>query len=88
MKPQTLAKMKNTQAEAHERLLGRAKVEFRADRELMELLLARAREKFLPLGPMVRDLVKAQLELEAKREPTQLDKIESKLDKLLSRKSA
>lgn len=80
--------MKKAQAEAHQRLLERGKIEFRVDPELMELLLTRAKERFLPMGPMVRDLVKAQLELEAQREPTQLDKIENKIDKLLSRKSA
>jgi hypothetical protein len=88
MKPETLAKMKKVQTEAHKRLLERGKIEFRADPELMELLLARAKEKFLPVGPMVRDLIKTQLELEMRKEPTQLDKIESKVDKLLSRKSA
>lgn len=88
MKPETLAKMKKSQAEAHKRLLERSKIEFRADPELMGLLLARAKEKFLPVGPMVRDMVKAQLDLEAKKSPTQLDKIESKIDKLLSQKLA
>ncbi len=88
MRPETLAKMKKAQEEARQRIVERGKVEFRAEPDLMNLLCDRARKLRVPFGPMVRDLVKAQLEQEAKKEPTQLDKIENKIDKLLSRKSA
>lgn len=88
MKPETLAKMKKTQEQARRRIVERGKVEFRAEPDLMNQLCDRARKLRVPFGPMVRDLVKAQLELEVKKEPTQLDKIESKVDKLLSRKPA
>jgi hypothetical protein len=83
LRPETLAKMKRLQAEARQRIVERGKVEFRAEPDLMDQLCDRARELRVPFGPMVRDMVKAQLELEAKNEPTQLDKIEKKIDKLL-----
>ena len=88
MKPETIAKMKKAQEAARQRIVERGKVEFRAEPDLMNQLCDMARERRVPFGPMVRDLVKAQLELEAKKKPTQLDEIENKIDKLLSRKSA
>lgn len=88
MKPESLSKMRKLRKEARQRLLERGKIEFRVEPDLMAALLDLATARKAPLGPMVRQWVKERLDLEAKNpQPpqTQLDKIEQKLDKLLSR---
>jgi hypothetical protein len=84
MRTESLAKMKKLEHAARQRIIARGKIDFRVEPELVSNLLDLAKERRVPLGTLVRELVKAQLELEIKRSPSQLDKIERKIDKLLS----
>lgn len=89
MRRDNLAKMKKLEEEARQRILDRGKIEFRVEAALMSALLDLAKERRVPLGPMIRQWVTAQLELEKKRssdDKTQLDVIEQKIDKLLSKR--
>jgi hypothetical protein len=88
MKPESLAKMKKLEQDARNRIVERGKIDFRAEPELLSKLLDLAKERKVPLGTMIRGWVKAQLELETRKSPNQLDKIERKIDKLLSMRSA
>ena len=87
MKNESLKKMKTLEQAARQRIIERGKVEFRADQELMGKLLDLATKYKVPVGPMVRQWVQDRAEQEmssASRAPTQLDKIERKLDRLIS----
>ena len=88
MKPDSIAKMKKLEKNARLRILARGKIDFRVEPELMAELLDLARQRKMPLGKVVRELVKAQLGLRIEKTPNQLDKIERKIDKLLSLRSA
>ncbi len=88
MRKENLAKMKKIEQEARQRIIKRGKVDFRIEPKLLSQLLDLAKERRLPLGRIVRELVKAQLELGSKKSPNQLDKIERKIDKLLSMRPA
>ncbi len=88
MKTESLAKMKKIEQDARQRILERGKIDFRIEPELMSKLLDLAKQHKLPLGKMIREWVKERLELENKKSPSQLDKIERKIDKLLSLRSA
>jgi hypothetical protein len=52
----------------------------------MSTLLDVAKTKKMPLGPMIREWVKERAEQEVKHVPNQLDIIELKIDKLLSKR--
>lgn len=84
MKAESLVKMKKLQQDARQRIIERGKIEFRAEPELMSGLLDLAKQRKVPLGTMIREWVKARLEHESQKSPTQLDEIEYKIDKLLS----
>jgi hypothetical protein len=59
----------------------------RVEPELMSALLELATKRKVPLGPMVRQWVQERIEQAVRgpaRSPTQLDKIERKIDKLIS----
>ncbi len=87
MKAENLAKMKKLQQQARQRIIERGKIEFRVDPELMSALLDVAKKCKTPLGPMIRDWVKARLEQEMKQplaSQNKLDVIERKIDRLLS----
>jgi hypothetical protein len=84
MKAASLTKMKRLEQEAREHILERGKVEFRVDATLMSVLLDLAKQKKVPLGPMIREWVKERAEQEVNPEPSQLDLIEQKIDKLLT----
>ena len=90
MRRESLAKMKKLQEEARQRILRRGKLEFRVEPELMSAVLDLAKERKLPVGPMIRQWVRERLEQEISRSPgprSQLDIIEQKIDKLLSDQS-
>ena len=87
MRKESLAKMKKIEQEARQRIIERGKIDFRAEPELLSQLLDLAKERKLPLGTMLREWIRAQLERETKKSPNQLDKIERKLDQLLSMRS-
>ena len=55
-----------TQTAARQRVLERGIVQFRADEEIMELLLRVARHKRIPYGVMCRSWVVEQLRREAR----------------------
>ncbi|HEY9867863.1 MAG TPA: hypothetical protein V6D08_01540 [Candidatus Obscuribacterales bacterium] len=79
--------MAKLEAEARQRILSRGKVEFRVEPGLMSALLDLARERKVPLGPMIRQWVSERLEQEVSGSTgrrSQLDVIEQKIDKLLS----
>lgn len=84
MKTESLKKMKKLEQSARQRIIERGKIEFRTEPELMSDLLDLAKERKVPLGTMIREWVQARLEDESKKSPSQLDKIERKIDKLLS----
>lgn len=84
MKAESQDKMKKIQQEARQHILERGKIEFRVDSKLMATLLDLAKEKKMPLGPMVREWVQERSKQEGKQSPSQLDIIEQKLDRLLS----
>lgn len=89
MKKENLDKLNKLEQEARQRILNRGKIEFRVEPELMSALLDLAKKQRKPLGPMIRQWVKTQLEQETKRsaaDRTQLDVIEQKIDKLLSKR--
>ncbi len=82
--------MKALQREARQRILQRSKIEFRVDVELMSALLDLARERKIPVGPMIREWVIERLTKETKQSSShksQLDVIEQKIDKLLSNRN-
>ncbi len=83
MKAESLIKMKRLEQDARRRIIERGKIEFRAEPELMSQLLDLAKERKTPLGKMIREWVQARLEQEVRNSPSQLDKIETKIDKLL-----
>jgi len=85
MKAEDIAKMKKLQQEARQRILERGKIEFRVEPELMSAVLDLAKERKLPLGPMIRQWVSERVAQETKgtRKKSQLDVIERKIDKLL-----
>ncbi len=56
-----------TQAAARQRVIERGIVQFRADEEIMELLLHIAEHKRIPYGVMCRSWVVERLRQEAKR---------------------
>ncbi len=89
MKAEDLAKMKKIQQEARQRILERGKIEFRVEPELMSAVLDLAKERKLPLGPMIRQWVSERVAQETRstRKRSQLDVIEHKIDKLLSEKT-
>lgn len=84
MRAESLAKIRKLQKEARQRILERSKIEFRVDPKLMATLLDLAKEKKVPLGPMIREWVRERAEREFKQSPSQLDVIEQKIDTLLS----
>ncbi|MBX9879190.1 MAG: hypothetical protein K2Y22_12085 [Candidatus Obscuribacterales bacterium] len=81
--------MKKIEQEARQRILDRGKIEFRVEPELMAAVLDLAKERKLPLGPMIRQWVSERVAQETKgtRSKTQLDVIENKIDKLLAKKT-
>ena len=88
MKAENLAKMKKLQQEARQRILERGKIEFRVEPELLSAVLDLAKERKMPVGPMIRQWVSERLEQETAQPPasqSQLDVIEHKIDQLLSK---
>ena len=91
MKTENLAKMKKLQQEVRQRILERGKVEFRVEPELMSEVLDLAKERKMPVGPMIRQWVSERVAQETRKSPkpkSQLDVIERKIDRLLKRSEA
>lgn len=85
MKTQSLAKMQKLKQEVRTRILERGKIEFRTDRELLSRVLDLAAKRKIAVGGMIRQWVAERLEQETMpAPPNPLDKIEHKIDKLLS----
>lgn len=89
MKTENLTKMKKLEKQARQRILDRGKLEFRVEPELLSAILDLAKQRNMPVGPMIREWVSERLTLERKgsRSKTQLDVIERKLDELLAKYS-
>ncbi|HEY9871719.1 MAG TPA: hypothetical protein V6D08_21360 [Candidatus Obscuribacterales bacterium] len=66
-KPTAAERAAKTQAAARERVVSRGIVQFRADRELMDLLLKVAEYKRIPYGVLARSWVVEALREEARR---------------------
>ena len=89
MKADSLAKKKKLEAESRNRILERGKIEFRIEPELLAAILDLAKERKVPVGPLIRQWVKERLEqeLNSTTQPSQLDVIEKKIDQILSQKN-
>lgn len=88
MKTENLAKMKKLEQDARQRILQRGKIEFRVEPELMSAVLDLAKERKMPIGPMIRQWVSERLDQETKgTRKSQLDVIERKIDRLLAKKT-
>jgi hypothetical protein len=89
MKAENLGKIKKLENEARQRILERGKIEFRLEPELHSAILYLAKERKLPVGPMIRQWVKERLDQETLNcaPQSQLDVIEQKIDQLLSKQA-
>ena len=89
MRAENLAKIRKIQREARQRILDRGKIEFRVEHELMSAVLDLAAKQKMPVGPMIRQWVQERIKQEfiwSTGTVSQLDMIEQKIDKLLSKR--